>query len=119
MQDSSFETNVSTSLPHSKVGIVAFAVSLLGILVFCIGGGIAFSVGFTGDGVVDQSSSAFQLSTVIMCGSIFIHVIALGLGIGSLFQPQQKKTFGIISLVLSAIILCIYGILTVIGLTMI
>jgi len=118
MQDNGLETNVSTSLPHSKVGIAAFAASLLGILVFCIGFAIAFSIGFSGRGVVDQSSSNFQIATVIMCGSLAINIVAMGLGIGSLFQAQQKKTFGIVGLVLSVIILCVYGILTVIGLTM-
>jgi hypothetical protein len=118
MQDTSLDTNVSTSLPHSKVGIAALATSLLGILVFCIGLAIAFSIGFSGRGVVDQSSTNFRLATFIMCGSLVINVIAMGLGIGSLFQARQNKTFGIIGLVLSVIVLCVYGILAVIGLTM-
>lgn len=117
MQDSGLETNVTPSLPHSKLGMAAFGMSLLGILIFCIGFAIAFSIGFTGGGVVDQSSSMFKGATVIMCGSLGINLIALGLGIASLFQAQQKKTFGIIGLILSAIILCVYGILMIIGLS--
>jgi len=120
MQDMGLETTASTSLPHSRVGIAAFAASLLGTLVFCIGFAIAISIGFSsaGVGAVDQFSSSFQLATVIMCGSLFINMIALALGTGSLFQAQQNKTFGIIGLILSVIILCVYGVLTIIGLTM-
>lgn len=116
MHESGLEID-GTPLPHSKLGMAAFGMSLLGILIFCLGFAIAFYIGAVGGGVVDQSSSTFQVAALLMCGSMTFTLIALGLGIGSLFQSQQKKTFGIISVVLSVLTLCAYGILTIIGLS--
>lgn len=116
MHETDFDMTADKPLPHSKIGIASFAVALFGTLIFCSAFAIAFYIEFTGGGVVDPASPAYLIIEVAMCGSVIINLIGLGLGIASLFQAQAKKTFGIIGLVLSVLMLCAYGILFIIGL---
>lgn len=102
--------------PHSRIGIAGFAASLIGAIVFCIAFAIAFGIGFTG-GVVDTSNPMYMAATLTFCGSLSILLIGLGLSLASLFQAGQNKTFGIIGLVLDVTLLCVFGILMVIGLS--
>ena len=119
MQDFDTLNPSSQSLPHSRLGIAAFVISLIGALAFCSGFAIAFYAGYssasTGQ-VVDQGSSQILISSLIILGGLMISVVSLALGIGSLFQKDRSRTLGIVSIVLSALFICTFCSLATFGL---
>lgn len=121
MQGFDTQPQVQQPLTHSRVGIAAFAVSIVGALFFCAGFGIAFYMGFStvgADTAIDPAAPQLMLASILMLGSLLINVVALGLGIGSLFQKESNRTFGIIGLVLGALLICFFGSLAMLGLTL-
>ena len=103
----------------SKLSIAALAISLLGLLLFCVALVIAFSLGFASQGgVIDQNSPTFVTATVLMCGGLLVNLLGLGLSIGSLFVAQQSKVISIIGIVISALVVCSFAVLAVFGLFM-
>jgi uncharacterized BrkB/YihY/UPF0761 family membrane protein len=106
---------------QSKVGIASFIVSLIGVLLFCIGFVVSFVYGASAAMInpanpqVDTNSPAILIAGVLMCLSMVILVAALVLGIVAMTRKDEKKGFGIAGLVISALILIAYCALTVIG----
>jgi len=109
---------------QSKLGIAAFVLGILALLIFCVAFIISFSYGFSlavdnpnsTPGMIDQSNPAIVIASVLFCCSPVFSLAGMGLGIAAVVQKTEKKTFGIIGLVInSLIVLSICG-LFIIGL---
>lgn len=109
---------------QSKLGIASFVISLVSLLLVCIGFIIAFSYGIslaannplTNPGMIDQSSPAILIASVLMCCSPGLSMLGMGLGIAAIVQKTEKKTLGIIGLVINGLILISVCLLFGIGL---
>ena len=111
---------------QSKVGIASFAVSILGVTIFCIsmiisavyGASIAQNNPIAAQHpfqAIDRSAPVFIIASILSwCGPIF-SIVGIGLGIAALVQKTDKKTFGIIGLVIGGLVLLIFCLLAVIG----
>ena len=119
MQDFETVNQSSQGQPHSKLGMVAFAISVVGALASCSGFAIAFYAGYSGAAagqVVDQGSSQILVSSLIILVGLMISVVSLALGIGSLFQKDRNRTLGIVSIALSALFILTFCALATFGL---
>lgn len=100
------------AMKHSGIGIASFAMSL-GILIVTfvlvvIAGVMEAS---TPGGINEESPAAIMLGLGII-GMVVLNVIAFGLGIGTMFQQDRKKLFGVLGMTFSA--LTIVGIISLI-----
>lgn len=100
------------AMKHSGIGIASFAMSL-GILIVTfilvvIAGVMEAS---TPGGINEESPAAIMLGLAII-GMVVLNVIAFGLGIGTMFQSDRKKLFGVLGMTFSA--LTIVGIISLI-----
>ena len=97
---------------HSGLGIASFVISTLaGILilvVFAIAGSMK---GSTTGGGIDENYVRNVMVGLSTIGLLFINVLAVGLGIGGLFQKERQKIFAILGTVLSS-----FTILSIVGL---
>ncbi len=111
---------------QSRLGIASFVVSLLGALTYCLSQLIALgygvSLGISNPSAaqnpyqaIDTTSPLMLLSTLMAFCGPGISLIGLVLGIVSVFQKTDKKTFGIIGIVISALLLLVFCVLTGIG----
>jgi hypothetical protein len=99
---------------QSRIGIAAFVLGIIASLLLCIGFLIAFGYGFTNamnspsldpSTIIDTGSTTILLASgFIYCSPVF-SLVGLGLGIAAAVQKRDKKTLGIIGLVLNALIL--------------
>ncbi|GEM_PF-1262671 len=109
---------------QSKLGIAAFVFALLALLMFCIGFVISFGYGFSlaannpyyNPSMIDQSSPVILIASGLFCCSPILSLVGVGLGIASVVQKTDKKTLGIISLVINGLIILSVCVLFVIGL---
>lgn len=111
---------------HSRIGIASFVISLLGGLVFCVAMlvsvGYGVSLGLNNPSAAQNPYQAMDLSSPMMmiaiilswCGPI-LNFIGLGLGLVAVLQRTDKKTFGIIGLILSALVVLTFCVLSVVG----
>ncbi len=98
---------------QSKLGLASFIIGLVAFLLVCIGFIIAFSYGIslaannplTDPSMIDTSSPAILIASVMMCCSPGLSLLGIGLGIASVVQKTDKKTLGIIGLVINGLIL--------------
>lgn len=98
---------------QSKLGIASFVISLAALLLLCIGFIIAFSYGlslaannpFYNPSMIDQSSPTIIIASMLMCCSPGLSLVGVGLGIAAVVQKADKKTFGVIGLVINGLIL--------------
>ncbi len=99
---------------QSKIGIAAFVLGIVAVLMFCVGFMISFGYGASialenpyADpySMIDQSSPLILLASVFFCCSPGLGLVGVGLGIASVAQKTDKKTLGIIGLVLNGLIL--------------
>ena len=125
MYDSSLPTPpVVEGQKQSKIGIASFVVSLIALLIFCAGFIVSFGYGFSVamknplNPQVDQSSSIVLITGAVLCLSLVAAVAGLILGIVSVVQKTEKKTFGIIGLVIGALITTVYCLLFVFGIVL-
>lgn len=116
-------SDVSPAEPRqSKLGIASFAVSLVGLLFFCIGFAISFVYGASlaaGNPVspsINTASPLMMAAGALMCLSMVIAVVGLVLGIVAMTRKDEKRGFGVAGLVISGLIVLVYCVLTVIGL---
>lgn len=110
----SLEINEPTApaIKHSGIGIASFVMSL-GILIVTfvlvvIAGMMEAS---TPGGINEESPAAIMLGLAII-GMVVLNVIAFGLGIGTMFQSDRKKLFGVLGMTFSG--LTIVGIISLI-----
>jgi hypothetical protein len=114
---------------QSKIGIACLILGILSLLFLCIGFIISLSygvsLGLENPYVTDPASLVDQTSPAIIASSVFIYctpvisLIGVGLGIAALVQKKDKKTFGVIGLVLNALILLSVCVLLIFGLVMV
>ena len=102
-------------LKHSGLGISSFVVSLVaGVALF---GLFAVAVAIqiqNPESMKGDSAMTTILGLFVICIA-FIDVIALGLGIGGLFQKRTKKILAILGVVFSGVVLLIFVLLMIIG----
>jgi hypothetical protein len=119
MEDTNFSNVQPEVARFSKLSIAALAISIVGLLLFCVAIAIAFSLGFTGQGQqIDQNSPTFVTATVLMCGGVLVNLLGAGLSIGSLFVAQRSKALSITGIVVAALVVCSFAALAVFGLLM-
>jgi len=110
----SLEINAPNDLPmkHSGIGIASFALSI-GILIvtFILVVVAGVMEASTPGGINEESPAAIMLGLAII-GMVVLNVVAFGLGIGSMFQKDRKKLFGVLGMTFSA--LTIIGIISLI-----
>jgi len=106
---------------QSKVGVASLILGIISLLFFCIGFVIAFGYGIS-IGIddplaqIDPTSNIILIASGIMCLSPLISLAGIGLGIASVLQKTDKKTIGIIGLVLNGLIFITYCGLSLLGL---
>jgi hypothetical protein len=109
---------------QSKIGIASFVIALVALLLFCVGFILSFGYGFTlamnnpnfSASSIDRNSPMVVIATGLFFCSPVIGLIGSGLGIASIIQKTDKKTFGIIGLVINSLIILSLCVLFVIGL---
>jgi hypothetical protein len=106
---------------QSPIGIASFVISILALLLVCVAIIVAFSYGISVglnnpyNPQVDTSSPVIIGVAVLICLSPLLSLVGVGLGIGAVVQKTQKKTFGIIGLILNGLILVAICVLYLIG----
>jgi hypothetical protein len=93
---------------HSGLGIASFITIIVsGILFFC-GIGILWLVKVSTPGGVERIYANGMLIGVSYYTILLASLIALGLGIGGLFQKERKKIFAILGIVFSAVTIVMF-----------
>jgi hypothetical protein len=100
---------------HAELGIASLILSvLMGMalfVMFVIAGVMESS---SPDGLDEESAGAMILGLLLILG-IGFEFVALGLGLGSLFQPNRKKLLGILGLVISLLTLFVLMVVIILG----
>ena len=100
---------------HSGIGIAAFVISIvMAVVAF---GLITFAGVFeaTTPGGIDEESALAVVAGLGLFGCILVDLVALGLGIGGLFQKDRKKIFPILGTIFSTLTIIGIVFLIVIG----
>lgn len=93
------------NFPYSGLGITSFILSILAcgcILVVFVIAGIVES---QSPGGMDENSSVAVMVGLGLFFAVFVGLVALGLGVGALFQSNRKKLFGFFGIFLSGLML--------------
>lgn len=92
--------------PSPRLGIASFVLSSIGVILYCLPYGLGVIVGLSGIPLTIERSSPVNVLGwfVSWCGS-FMGFIALALGSVSVSR-EEKKTFGIIGIVLGLLLTC-------------
>jgi hypothetical protein len=130
MYDSSLPPVYPTASPakQSKIGIASLVLGILSLIFLCIGMIISISYGvslgvdnpYTTDpyALVDQASPAILAASLFIYCTPVISLIGVGLGIAAVVQKKDKKTLGIIGLVINSLLLLGVCLLLGLGLMM-
>jgi hypothetical protein len=100
----------SAVVKHSRLGIASFVLAIMGILSICVvfvANITLVNIGVRPTGL-DRNTflTLLRLLEIFSYCNIFINLIGLGLGIGTMFQKKTKKLFGTLGLVINALALC-------------
>ncbi|MDP7266617.1 MAG: hypothetical protein QF408_00470 [Pirellulales bacterium] len=88
-------------LKHSGLGIASFVTSI------CAGGMLFVVVVTAGvmeasaPGGMDEKSAGAIIIGLFMFLLLFVELVAMGIGVGGLFQKERKKIFAILGIVFS------------------
>lgn len=104
-----------TEPAHSGFGIASFVVSIAASLLSIVLIVIAAILEVTTPGGMNEESVAAILVGLSMLGLFTAGIVALGLGIGGLFQKNRKKIFTVLGIVFSCAFVAMIGALFVIG----
>jgi hypothetical protein len=96
--DSSYDEPESN--PHSGLGIASFILSLISAVLMFICVVIAGVMASQPGGMNEQSAEAMLVGLAIIVFA-FLSLVALGLGIGGLCQPDRKKIFAILGIIIA------------------
>jgi hypothetical protein len=114
------------SKKQSEIGIGSFLISILGLLIYCVALLISFGYGaFLARSnplavqnpyeAIDAGGPIVFLSIILSwCGPI-TNLVGIGLGIAAVLRKNEKKTFGIVGLVISGLVVISFCLLTIIG----
>lgn len=100
---------------HSGLGIASFIISLVAGLAILIAIVIAGIMEANTPGGIDENSPEAILLGLVLIGMMFLDLVALGLGIGALFQRDCKKIFAILGTIFSGVVVLGTAFLMVIG----
>ena len=90
---------------HSRLGIASFITSIVsGILIFLIIV-IAGVMEASTPGGIDEKSLGAMMVGLFLFAFMGADLVALGLGIGGLFQKEKKKIYAILGTVFSSVLL--------------
>ncbi len=102
-------------MKHSGVGIAAFVISIVvGVLEFFLTLLAGYMEMSTPGGISETDPMAAVLGLLLL-GGLLLAFVGVGLGIGTLFQKDKKKIFGILGLIFSSVILLGMGGLMLLG----
>ncbi|MEM6690323.1 MAG: hypothetical protein AAF664_12895 [Planctomycetota bacterium] len=105
------------ALKHSSLGITSFVIAILaGIGIFALVLAAGVMEASTPGGIDDESSQAMIIGLGII-GGVALNLLGTALGIGSLFQRNRSKIFGIIGLALNLLIMIGIVSLIILGLS--
>jgi vacuolar-type H+-ATPase subunit I/STV1 len=115
-----------TSKKQSGIGIASFVISILGVLIFCVamlisvgyGVSLASSNPLAGQNpyaAIDRGTPVMIVAIILSwCGPL-LNLVGVGLGIAAVLQKSEKKTFGIVGLVISGLVVISFCLLTILG----
>jgi hypothetical protein len=116
----------ASSKKQSGIGIASFVIIILGVLIFCIamlitigyGAPLASSnplAGLNPYAATDRGTPVLIVAFVLsLCGPI-LFLVGVGLGIAAVLQKNEKKTFGIVGLVISGLVVISFCLLMILG----
>lgn len=100
----------------SKLGMIGVIIGILGFIVYCLPLAVAFFLGASGNAPATDSPLMIGLGLTSNCGA-GVGVIGGVLGIIGLTRGENK-TYGIIAIVLGALLLCTCAGLSLTGVLM-
>lgn len=92
---------------HSGLGIASFVVSILDWLLSFVLMAVAVIMELATPGGMDETSPAAVVLGLSLFFLFFVAVVALGLGVGGLVQPDRKKVFPVLGTIFSALFLAL------------
>lgn len=105
-------------LRQSEIGIGSFIVSIISVLLMII---LIVVAGImetqTPGGLDDEAPELYAIGFAFIGCSLMV-LLGLGLGIGAMFHPGRRNTFGIIGIVISSITIVGTTFLMILGSTM-
>ena len=103
---------------HSGFGIASFITSIVsGVLLFMTLM-IAGVLESTTPGLLDEESGGAFLIGIFFIIILIAELIALGLGIGGIFQKERKKLYSILGTIISAAVIVIMVVLIFLGMAL-
>lgn len=88
---------------HSRLGIASFITSIVSAIFIFLLIVIAGVMETSSPGGIDEKSAGAMVLGLFLYAFLFASLVALGLGIGGLFQKERKKIFAILGTVFSAV----------------
>ncbi|MCT8285606.1 hypothetical protein NYQ43_07845 [Xanthomonas translucens pv. translucens] len=85
--------------PYSGLGIASFAVSLIAAVLTLVLVGICAALVYSQPDSLDDDSPLAMLVGMAMMVGIVAELAAAALGIGSLFQRDRRKLYGVLGLI--------------------
>jgi len=102
---------------NSGLGLASFITSVVsGVLIF-LTIVVAGVLQVTTPGGVDENSATNIIIGLFIIGFLFATLVAIGLGIGGLFQKERKKIFSILGIIFSSVTLLCTVFVIIVGLT--
>ncbi|KWV13563.1 hypothetical protein [Xanthomonas translucens] len=102
--------------PYSGLGIASFAVSLIAAVLTLVLVGICAALVYSQPDSLDDDSPLAMLVGMAMLIGIVAELAAAALGIGSLFQRDRRKLYGVLGLIFAIATLVGVAALIVFGL---
>lgn len=90
---------------HSGLGIASFVVSITAAIFIFVLIAVAGALELSTPGGIDEESVSVMMIGLLLFAFLSASVVALGLGIGGLFQNDRKNVFAILGTVFSALTL--------------
>jgi hypothetical protein len=90
---------------HSRLGFVSFITSIVAGILALLTLGIATILGMSEPAELTTYSESAACVGIIVIVLFLASLVALGLGIGGLFQKNQKKIYAILGIAISAAII--------------
>lgn len=85
--------------PYSGLGIASFAVSLIAAVLTFAMIGVSAVLAYAQPGSLDEDSPLSILVGLAIMVCVFAELAAAALGIGTLFQRDRRKLYGVLGLV--------------------
>ena len=100
---------------HSGLGVASFITSIVSTIFIFMTIVVASVVEITSPGGMDESSATAIMVGLFLIAFVFASLIALGLGIGGIFQKERKKIFSVLGMIFSVVTLMCTTFVLIIG----